>query len=72
MTSSDWGVPVVPVPKGGGHIRVCGDYKVTCNPNREPDQDPFPNPSDLFVSLAGGKCFSKVDLSEAYLQISLT
>ena len=71
VTSSDWAAPVVPVPKGGGRIRVCGDYKVTCNPCLEPDQYPLPNPCDLFASLAGGKCFSKVDLSEAYLQISL-
>ena len=28
VTSSDWAAPVVPVPKQGRHIRVCGDYKV--------------------------------------------
>ena len=72
VTSSDWAAPVVPVPKGDGRIRVCGDYKVTCNPCLEPDQYPLPKPSELFSSLAGGKCFSKVDLSEAYLQISLS
>ena len=72
VTSSDWAAPVVPVPKGDGRIRVCGDYKVTCNPCLEPDQYPLPKPSDLFASLAGGKSFSKVDLSEAYLQISLS
>ena len=72
VTSSDWAAPVVPVPKGDGRIRVCGDYKVTCNPCLEPDQYPLPNPNDLFASLAGGQSFSKVDLSEAYLQISLT
>ena len=72
MTSSDWAAPVVPVPKGDRRIRVWGDYKVTCNPCLEPDQYPLPKPSNLFASLAGGKCFSKIDLSEAYLQISLS
>ena len=72
VTSSDWAAPVVPVPKESGRIRVCGDYKDTCYPYLEPDQYPVPNPSDLFASFAGGKCFSRVGLSEAYLQISLT
>ena len=28
---SDWTTPVVPLVKGDGSIRVCGDYKVTIN-----------------------------------------
>ena len=62
----------MPKGGGGGGVQVCGDYEVTCNPYLEPDQYPLPNPSDLLASLAGGKCFSKVDLSDAYMQISLT
>lgn len=29
MSCSDWAALVVPVPKGDGHIKICGDYKVT-------------------------------------------
>ena len=29
----------------------------------------LPSPKDVFIKLSGGKVFSKLDLSEAYLQI---
>ena len=62
---------MVPVPKNDGHLRLCGDYKVTINPAIEIDQYPLPKPEDLFATLAGGKKFSKIDLTSAYQQLSL-
>lgn len=35
------------------------------------DQYPLPNPDDLSVTLANGKAFSKLDLSQACQQIQL-
>ena len=35
------------------------------------DQYPLPRPEELFATLAGGKKFSKIDLSQAYTQILL-
>ena len=68
---SDWAAPIVPVQKANGTIRLCGDYKVTVNPALKVDQYPVPKPEDLFATLAGGKKFSKLDLSHAYQQVLL-
>ena len=68
---STWAAPVAPVPKNDGHIRLCGDYKITINVDLEVDQYPLPKPDDLFASLAGGKTFSIIDLTHAYQQMPL-
>ena len=71
VAHSLWAAPVVPVPKGDGQIRLCGDYKVTINPELEIDQYPLPKPEELFARLAGGKRFTKIDLTHAYQQMIL-
>ena len=48
---SEWASPIVPVPKKDGQFRVCGDYKVTVNPDLGLDQYPLPITVDLFTSL---------------------
>ena len=68
---SEWAAPIVPVMKPSGEIRLCGDYKVSINPYLEINQYPLPHPELLFAALNGGVQFTKLDLSEAYLQIPL-
>ena len=68
---SDWAAPIVPVMKGDGRVRICGDYKVTINRAAKLEKYPIPQIEELFASLAGGKAFSKLDLSHAYLRIPL-
>lgn len=68
---SEWAAPNVVVPKPGGKLRLCGDYKVTVNQALEPDKYPLPKPEDLFTVLTGGDKFSKLDLREAYMQMEL-
>ena len=71
VDSSDWAAPIVAVPKKDGRFRLCGDYKVTVNYALTVDQYPLPKPEDLFATLSNGQEFSKLDLSQAYLQLKL-
>ena len=71
VNHSEWGAPIVAVPKKDGKFRICGDYKVTVNPALQVDQYPLPKPEDLFATLAGGEKFTTLDLSQAYLQLEL-
>ena len=71
VSHSDWAAPIVPVPKKDGKVRVCGDYKVTVNQSLDVDQYPLPKSDNLFATLANGKTFSKLDLSQAYQQMVL-
>ena len=71
VSYSEWAAPIVPVPKPEGNIRLCGDYKVTINPQLEVDQYPLLKPGNIFATLSVGKWFSKIDLKHAYQQIKL-
>ncbi|XP_043208414.1 uncharacterized protein K02A2.6-like [Amphibalanus amphitrite] len=68
---SDWATPLVVVPKPGGGVRLCGDYKHTVNKQLDVPQHPMPNLEDMLPKLAGMKYFSKLDLSTAYLQMKM-
>ena len=61
----------MPVLKGDQAVRICGDFKQTINQASKLDRYPIPKIEDLFTGLAGGTCFSKLDLSKAYLQVPI-
>lgn len=71
VTTSDWATPIVPVMKKDGTIRVCADFKLTLNKYLEVDRFPLPRVDDLLAKLHGGERFTKLDLSQAYLQFEL-
>jgi hypothetical protein len=68
---SKWAAPIVVVPKPGGKVRICADLSTGVNQALDIDQYPLPKPNELFVALNGGTIFSKIDFSEAYLQVQL-
>lgn len=71
VDTSDWAAPIVSVRKPNGKIRMCGDFKVTVNSQMVVDQHPIPSIDELLTRLNNGQQFSKLDLSDAYLQIEL-
>ena len=72
MSTSNWAAPIVPVPKKDKQIRLCGDYKLTFNPELDIKRYPLPKPQELFATLAGGKKFTKLDLHQAYIVFAAT
>lgn len=71
IESSPWGTPIVPLLKSNGELRVCGDFKVTLNPQLVVDKYPIPRPADLLAQLDKGEIYSEIDLSHAYEQFGL-
>ena len=67
----EWAAPIVPVVKKNGTVRTCGDYKVTANRATLTESYPLSLVDELMTDLAGGKYFTKLDLSQADLQLSL-
>ena len=57
--------------KESGKLCICGDYKVTVNQAANVDTYPLPRVEELFAAMSGGKTFTKLDLSHAYLQLVL-
>ena len=71
VAHSEWATPIVPVCKEDGSVRICGDFKVTVNPVLNIERYPQPHKEELFAKLAGGVSFSKLDLTNAYLQMEV-
>ena len=69
---ADWAAPIVSVLKSDGKsVRICGDFKLTVNQASKLDRYPIPKIEDLLAKLAGGKLFTKLDMSQAYQQLLL-
>lgn len=69
---AEWAAPIVTVLKSDREsIRICGDFRMTVNPVSKLNRYPLPKVEDLFTTLAEGKVFTKLDLTQAYQQLKL-
>ena len=68
---SKWAAPGVHVKKKSKQIRICADFSTRVNDGLQDHHYPHPSPGEIFNKLNGGKIFSKIDLSDAYLHIEV-
>ena len=67
----EWASPTVYMKKKNIKIRVCADFSIGLNECLRDHTYPLPTLEEIFSKLNGGKVFSKIDLSEAYLQVKV-
>ncbi|XP_014791352.1 uncharacterized protein K02A2.6-like [Octopus bimaculoides] len=67
---SYWASPTVYVKKKK-KIRLCADFSTGLNGCLGKYNYLLPNPEEIFSKLNGDKLFSKLDLSDAYLQTQM-
>lgn len=67
-SSSDFAVPVVPVPKKNGSLRICVDYR-PINKNLIKDRFPLPIIEDQIDALQEARIFTTIDLKNGYFHI---
>ena len=68
---SKWACPIVPVLKGNGRIRICGDFSLTVNRYNKNVIYPMPTLDEVLSQIGDAKIFSRIDLQNAYLQLPL-
>ena len=68
---SPWASPCLLVPKEGGELRLCTDYR-RVNAATQPDPYPLPRIDDLIDTVGQSRFISKIDLLKGYHQIPLT
>lgn len=52
-------------------VHICGEYRMTINSVSKLNSYPIPKMEDIFAMLKQGKIFTKLDLSQVYLQLKL-
>ena len=69
--SSDWASPIVCVHKSDGNLRICGDLSVSVNKYLDTVHFPLPSIDDVIARVGNAAVFSKLDVSNAFIQLPL-
>lgn len=69
VNTSNWGSPLVVIPKPDGNVRLCVDYKIGVNPQLEPAHYPIKRIDEIFNTLKNSTYFCKIDMYKAYLHV---
>ncbi|GBG65832.1 hypothetical protein CBR_g53804 [Chara braunii] len=69
-STSPYGAPVLFVPKKGGPLRMCIDYR-GLNAITVKNVEPLPRIADLLDRVQGCRYFTKIDLKSGYHQIAV-
>ncbi|KAI5731266.1 hypothetical protein M8J77_007169 [Diaphorina citri] len=71
VAASDWGSPLVVIPKPDGGVRLCVDYKCGVNERLVQANHPIRRIDDVLHSLRNSRYFCKLDLYKAYLHLKV-
>lgn len=69
VATSDWGSPLVVIPKADGGVRLCVDYKCGVNERLVTASFPVKRIEDILSNLRDSTYFCKLDLYKAYLHL---
>ena len=69
--SSEWATPIVIVHKKDGSLRLCADFSCTVNKYLKAVNSPLITVDEAIASVGNAKIFSKLDLSQAFMQIPI-
>lgn len=69
-STSPAGAPILFVPKKGGTLRLCVDYRALNQITRK-DRAPLPLISEILDRLQGARVYTKLDLKDAYHRIRI-
>nr|XP_023022237.1 uncharacterized protein K02A2.6-like [Leptinotarsa decemlineata] len=71
ISISDWGSPLVVIPKADGGVRLAVDYKVGVNERLMNSHYPIRKIEDILNSLRNSRFFYRLDSYKAYLHIKV-
>lgn len=69
--SSKWATPVVTIYKQDGSLRLCADFSCTVNKYLKPVHSPLITLDEAIASVGKARVFSKLDLSQAFMQLPI-